>query len=542
VINQEPIPLDSDSVEYGVYTKLLMSAVDVDNTWIRWGDHRGKLSDLSGLSLRLGNEDEVAVRIARMYAAAIDGNDPDAALRFLSFIDEWPPSRPGPNFESGRGARAKLQLRGYFLGLRHKLLNRDSRLAARYLDNVLQKAEQEAEATSLLRLAPIVVSLPIEIPVEQRDEFGSRVLTAIHNVTHPNDARDVALLRNFALRFLARVEKPAFSFDDRQGAWQAYTRVPIKLSGGGRDLLAVFIDPRPDAIREGGPIVLLWRAGGSWAIERVSRSSNQPRKIGPDIPALGSPPAFRHYQMAFGPDAVFVSSSSGGFTMVRQNSIESFGEVHGAPSSDLWSMAWLRDRLFLAYRDALVSFDPRTKTFRLLASGTSVEPSNPIDGRGSFFIRYLFADEQNANQQNACLWMTVQDNAVGHERTGLWKFDPTANTYQKLDSGRPVPTRTDGGWLLHDLGKLTVRLVDGRTAMLTDLIGYSAVPVGILQPPAAIMVGDHIVTKSGALHTPDGKEHRLRTEGNWNLLQRVEEGFITHYDETSAILWYFTRK
>ncbi|MBL7042464.1 MAG: hypothetical protein ISR77_27750 [Pirellulaceae bacterium] len=538
LIENEPIPLDSKSVAYADYARLLMSAAEVNH----WRVRRQLLKGPGEPAIRLGDEDELAVWLAKLYANVLYSDDSDAALELLSFLDRWPPAMLGPSSESfpfprtpqgDRLAREKLHTRSYFRFIRSKVLKRHPGIVVSYVEIVLQETEESGDATKLMRLGSIVYLLPIRIPADQQEQLSSRLFAAITSYTHSAHSHEVAKLTIFANRYAPREKKPEFTYAERKGPWRRYSKVPIKLSGG--NLLSAFVDHRPDARQAGGDVVLVWSAGRGCQLERLDLASKTTRKIGPVIPRVGSD-HYRHYQIAFGPEAVFVPLREGGFAMVRKDTAEVFTEKHGAPASDIWNMAWCNGRLYIGYTDAFASFDPKTKTFQLLASSASIEPTTPIDGRGGFFILHMFSDEANR-----CLWMFIQDNARSHERAGPWKFDLQTNTYQKLGGGHPIPTRTDGGLLLHNTSNRSVHYLDTKTAELTDLTEYASVMTGIQTPSATIKVGDHIIIKRGTLYTPDGEEHLLKPEAKWKLLQRAGHGFITHYDERSATLWYFKR-
>lgn len=538
LIDNEPIPPDSESLEYAVYASRLMSAAEVNH----WRVRRQPLKASGEPAILLGEKDELAVWLAKLYASVLYSNDSDGALELLSFLDRWPPAMLGPSSEAppfpyttegARHARAKLRTRFYFRFVRSKVLRRHTDAIVPYVDIVLRETEASGDATKLMRVGEILYLLPIRIPADQQEGFSARLFAALSSYSHSAASHEVARFTSFAKRYAPRAKKPAFAYAQRKGAWRQYSKVPIKLNGG--NLLAAFVDHRPDARQAGGEVVLLWSAGSGCQIERLDLASQTTRTIGPTIPLAGSR-NYRGYRIGFGPDSIFVPLREGGFAMLREDSVEVFTEEHGAPASEIWTMAWCSGRLYIGYTDAFASFDPKTKTFQLLASSASIEPKTPIDGRGSFFILHMFSDEANR-----CLWMFIQDNAASHERSGPWKFDLQTNTYQKLGRGYSIPTRSDGGLLLHNTSNRSVHHLDVKTAKLTDFTEYAPVMTGIQTPSATIKVGDHIIIKNGTLYTPDGEEHHLKTEDKWKLLQRVGLGFITHYDERSATLWYFNR-
>jgi hypothetical protein len=257
------------------------------------------------------------------------------------------------------------------------------------------------------------------------------------------------------------------------------------------------------------------------------------------------------------PGATFVASDTPGFIMLRPDDYEVINEAQGAPASEVFRLAWLNDRLYIAYRDALASFDPKSRSFQLIASSITVEPRNPLDGRGSFFVLGMFSDEVNN-----CLWLEVQDNVLPRARSGIWKFEPQSNRFEQIHSGRDWLSWTEGGLLVHLSGhptgspsgnadplKLyaggTWSLLDPRTSRLTALAGYgpSFVPPELRVPATKfVKVGEHIIDQHGQLYTPDGKRFQVKSGAKWDRLERVGSGFVTHFDDRANVLWYIEPK
>ena len=56
------------------------------------------------------------------------------------------------------------------------------------------------------------------------------------------------------------------------------------------------------------------------------------------------------------------------------------------------------------------------------------------------------------------------------------------------------------------------------------------------------MLGDRIITANGQLITSHGEVFDAKPGQQWNWLDRVGSGFITHLDEKANVLWYVKPK
>jgi hypothetical protein len=97
------------------------------------------------------------------------------------------------------------------------------------------------------------------------------------------------------------------------------------------------------------------------------------------------------------------------------------------------------------------------------------------------------------------------------------------------------------------------RTPDGRpdlqgnwsSATITPLQQFSHTPrsVWVGRPiPQLIKIGDHLIRGDGLLLTGDGRSFQIHGEHRWDLLERVGDGFITHYDKQTQTIWYITPK
>ncbi len=173
----------------------------------------------------------------------------------------------------------------------------------------------------------------------------------------------------------------------------------------------VFVDQRQDAIQRGGELILMWeRPNFKKGLQRFDLTTQSTRRIGVDFPGIAPnmrPLKFSKPTLAVSPDAVYEAAVHLGFNMLQGDTVTNVSEKEGAPSNLVHQLAWFKDRLFVAFDDAFASFNPVTREFQVLASATSLESRNPLDGRGSFAVQELIADEQHD-----CLWLSVQDKNI----------------------------------------------------------------------------------------------------------------------------------
>ena len=288
----------------------------------------------------------------------------------------------------------------------------DPKIADAFIDELVAKAREQGNASPLLRHHLTVFFYLIGVPKDRKKARTERILEQLHDqALSPEQARLASGMRSKLRSLLEQdglLTKPEFSVAAGEGPWRDYVTKPIRISRPTDDvnqLVQVAIDHRADAERRGGEIVLVWtKKNQQMCIERIGLEGT-PKKIGADF--TGFPKAFAGVQLAFSDDATFVASETSGFSVLSGDEVEVYGEKQGVPAAEVDRLAWCDGRLYVAYRDAFASFDPVKKSFELIASSISVEPRNALDGRGSFFINAMLADEKHS-----CLWFNVQDNAL----------------------------------------------------------------------------------------------------------------------------------
>ncbi len=148
------------------------------------------------------------------------------------------------------------------------------------------------------------------------------------------------------------------------------------------------------------------------------------------------------------------------------------------------------------------------------------------------------------------------------ERTGLWRFEPENDSYQKISDSQVDVSLADGGLLLHRNAEHKIAWVDRQSLEVTELpeFAHAAGPTGIPVPtfispytesfqlpyprPHLIKVGRHLISSDRELMTPDGKKYPLGKSlpWRWPLLQRLGKGFITHYEPGRSTIWYVEPK
>ncbi len=419
-----------------------------------------------------------------------------------------------------------------------------------YIMKLLDKAEAEQDPTPLLLHAGMLRAFLSRLPAEQQRQIGRRI-APILKLDHPaNKSRARGILELAALRqdnvdasmqaFRATRKAPDFSLNNAPGPWQEYVARPIRLTPTGKayNVVHVHADDRDDARQRGGELILFWALPfkGLYA-ERVNLTTGTQTKIGGDF--RGFPVSFRGMQVAVSPKAIFVSSDQPGFTMVTKDSVKAYTDKEGVVSNDIWSMVWWKDRLYIAYKDAFGTFDPETEQFELIASSLSVQARNPIDARGSFFIRQMIADPSAG-----CIWMTIQDNASRGGRDGLWRFEPEANSFEKVTLSHTRISGTPSGLLVHQNRDPWIAWIPRGSTELTALPEFSQASARSPSPsPPLIKMDDYVVSERGKLFTDDGKSYQAPlTTDRWNMLQRVGNGFVTHYDQYRKTLWLIEPK
>ncbi|MCA9206181.1 MAG: hypothetical protein KDA59_24180, partial [Planctomycetales bacterium] len=342
------------------------------------------------------------------------------------------------------------------------------------------------------------------------------------------------------------MEEWEFSLDTAPGLWNEYTAVPLFLSSmnkGAPRALHFQVDHRPDARQRGGEIMILrWQPDGNIGLERLDIETQRIQTVG--VPFTGSSRPFYGFHIAVSNDATYVASQTPGFTIIRDNSCETITQADGAPSDDVYRLAWHKDRLYIAYANAFASYDPVTKRFQLIASSVSIAPKNPLDGRGSFFITEMISD-----QRNDCLWLSVQDNIAPRSRNGFWKYQTGNGVFQHIAPGdvRPhvTPASVDDGIVLRDEVKQAwVRVAPGdhRLAMLDSYPIWERPRDGRFPSYRFLTINNRIVTAYGQMLLADGEIFDARPRQVWYWLERVNSGFITHYDDKMNVLWYVAPK
>jgi hypothetical protein len=419
-----------------------------------------------------------------------------------------------------------------------------------YIMDLLANAETAQDPTALVLHAGTFRALLSRLPAEQQRRIGRRIAPLL-KLDHPaNKSRAADVLELAAVQqdrieasmqaFRAKQKAPDFSLNGAPGPWQEYFARPIRLTPTGKayNVVHVHADDRDDARQRGGELILFWALPykGLYA-ERLNLATGKQTKLGGDF--KGYPVSFRGMQVAVSPQAIFVSSDQPGFTMITKDAVKTYADKEGVVNNDIWSMTWWKDRLYIAYRDAFGTFDPETEAFQLIASSLSVEARNPIDARGSFFIRQLTSDPSAG-----CIWMTIQDNASRGGRDGLWRFEPEANSFEKITLSHTKISLTPSGLLVHLNREPWIGWIPRGSTELKPMAEFSDASAKSPAPsPPLIRMDNYIVSERGKLFTEQGQSFQAPlTTDRWKMLQRVGERFVTHYDQNRKTLWVIEPK
>jgi hypothetical protein len=442
----------------------------------------------------------------------------------------------------------------HLLRAAHKRLRHAGEFEPAY-ETLLGDAERQGTARSLLGWHRTVVHGLLDggNRREAVANWGNRILTLLTGTEFQGYEAQLAVgMRSEIVDGLrARGVLPDTPFDaaTAPGAWQEYTFRPIPIRNRSLQngpLHCAAFDPRPARGALDEDLVLVWGRGiDSLVVERLSLRDGNLRPIGSPFP--GAPSLLGRPQVAAASDGtVFVATAESGLAAVRERGSEVFDRAKGAPGDVATCLAWLDGRLYVAYRGALVCFDPLQRRFELLASAKTVEPRHPLDGGANFRISQMFPDPAGH-----CLWLEVDngldlapDEVRDGLRAGLWRLMPGTGRFERVVPGMVLSSWCqDRSLLVYDLVKHQWLQVDAVTGESKPLAMYARFPAGRgLREPRFAKVSDHIVTSSGELYTPDGKRHPLPKHVLWTHFLPAGWGFLTHYDVHAKAFWYVERK
>jgi hypothetical protein len=530
-------PADPHDERYGAFAKLLVESVlqsqkNVQRGGWRVDQREWKLEGVVPLWRQLSADNNPAIRAAGLAGlTTIDEEADSAAMALLEIVQHWP--RLG--FQGGDATDRLVDL---------SLSRCQRQKADAFIDRLIAQAKADGSDAALLRFPSSTHFYAIRLPKERKKE---RIEALLARLDSKSSQLESINMRNVLVAHLEQeglVKKPDFSVADGEGPWQHYvTRaIVLRKPADAFQLVEVVVDERPEASELGGEIVLVWtKPHGKMHLQRVPLLGGAATTIGGAF--TGFPKPFLGVQLAFSKDATFVASDAPGFTVLRDDEIKVYDEQAGAPSSDVHRIAWCNDRLYVGYRDALACFDPREKTFELIASSLAIEPRNELDGRGSFHVNAMLADETTGN-----VWFNVQDNALPRKRNGLWRYDTKRSKLEHVDGQAARLSQSADGLLMHHihppLGKPKHEpwlWLDVKQARLTSLAGYAShrPPKELNHAPwRFVKVGDHLISSTGQLYTPAGEVHRVKLARAWKELARAGDGFLTHYDESTQTLWH----
>ncbi|MGB7345209.1 MAG: CsgG/HfaB family protein [Pirellulaceae bacterium] len=408
--------------------------------------------------------------------------------------------------------------------------------ASGYAEELVERCEFRQDAEELLTHTYSAKEF-FRKPNEHSQQLVSRMFALIEDVPPEHQVNKLRL--RAAIHPFSGIQLQStgeLSLADAEGPWQEWVAKPIRLQGWDdyQSNWMLHVDRRSDTKVRGGELILVGGMNRTLSIERIGLSGGHPRKIGPETL---HPPTIEKPQIAVGPDGVYLSMSKFGITKITTNATERLTEADGAASNEVLDIAWLKDRLYIAYRDALGSFDPNTKQFELIASSTAVAAKNVFDARGSFIVDDLIADEARN-----CIWMTVVDFGPERSRNGLWKWTPIENKFERVTKSVTGISIADKGFLLNQSVEPRVALFDRDSHKLIPLPEFahaSKTHSWLVKPtPHLIKVGENLIGSDGSMMTGDGKTYRLAGRHRWSYLQRVGDGFITHYDQNRRTVWH----
>jgi hypothetical protein len=434
------------------------------------------------------------------------------------------------------------------------------------MEAALQHVEQTGELRVLTRTPLCVGALLDQGESHQALDWIGRIRKLLEGHTFKGvQAAHVASLRTAMMYRLRAIERagpvPADATVGKLvGAWAGYAvkEIPIVKPDGYGQLIGAHPDPQ-----HSGLLLACRQQGDDLSIERIGIGGGPLRRIGPNVPHRGHRAAGRRaVTIVRSSDAVFVASGAPGVAMLSGGQARFFGQEEGAPGTDVYAMAWLDGALYLSFPNSLARFDPGPGKFTLLASAHAVQPQNPLEGGGRYFIRTMLADPLRK-----CVWFVLDDLPEGR-RYGVWKYTPESNEFERVFDPSRGYQMSNLSWASSELKSIFFcaasrarqiivngvavdpptrpsrwLLLDAHTGSVEELTGYAPFHLareGRPQRPEFLKLGDHIIDANGRLYTPDGGEHLLPRRFPWGMLERYDRGFVAgDFNGSVQKVWYF---
>jgi hypothetical protein len=538
--------------------------------------HRGgewTAEQLEPLWTTLSTDNDPLVKLCGLYGLTTlnDDRGQRAAREAIQLLFELPADAPLARQADYLIRQTAVRLRG-------------TGKAEQILDSALQRVEQTGETRVITRTPLCGGALLDQGEPDQALDWIRRIRKLLDGRSFQGlEAAQVASLRTAIMYRLRAIERvgpvsPDATVGKLAGAWAEYavTEVPIVKPDGYGQLIGAQTDPQHDGL------LLAWRQQGEdLSIERTGIRGGPMRRAGPNFLHRGHRAAGRRaVTIVNNSDAIFVASGAPGVAMLSGGRARFFGQGEGAPGTDVYAMAWLDGALYLSFPNSLARFDPVQGKFTLLASAHAVQPKNPLDGGGEYFIRNILADPTRK-----CLWLTLDDRP-GPKRHGVWKYTPASGTLERVfdpgggcelsnlswtNSGREsmffcaaspdrrrfadgalilprLPTHADGAAVYFDPPPLSSRWLqlDPATGTVEELTGYAPFRIsrdGRPQRARFLKLNDHIIDVHGHLYTPDGGEHTLTRRAPWGMLDHYGRGFVTgDFNGSVGKVWHFEPK
>lgn len=310
-----------------------------------------------------------------------------------------------------------------------------ARDALDYFEARVRQAEKARDATRWLRVNKIFWSQH-HIPSWVK-QWRTRILALVEAKAYDPAVADVAeRLRSRTAALRRILNTPSYTIG---GPWIEYDVTSIPLHERGpehRRLEYVHIDGHQKGRGDEMPLLLFWigyrtnKNGKTHYFHTVMRQGlDGAARIVAQASRMGAP-----VSVAPGPDgAIYVAGYEAGLTVIREGKARHFGDEEGIPAEAIQQIAWLGDRLYLAFPNALCSFDPETRAFATLATSKAIEPRGPLDGGRDYLVKSVLADPVRK-----CLWLSVKGTPEGSgikgtaERSGIWKFTPRDGRFKQV--------------------------------------------------------------------------------------------------------------
>jgi hypothetical protein len=402
-----------------------------------------------------------------------------------------------------------------------------------YFENILTLSES-GQIDNILKYPSAIREFIQNASKEKQNEWSERIRfmldTSQASLSQTKGIEDLKANLNSGV-----VKKSNVNADNNLSPWANYNITPIPISGRDPKVHQRLVWFQVD--RYNKKIVLFWRVPVKkreqdftlydYIVTNIDASGGRLNQIGKienqnDLSIKCSDSSSEN---------IFLGIATKGFIMIGSDGIETIGEAQGCFSNDIRSMACLDNNLYLGFLGGLVKFNPKTKTFEILASNKAVQIKNDLDGGMIYWISSMTSDTKNNS-----LWFVVSNDK---NRNGIWQFIPSSGQFKMVyKSGISSHiVVNDKSEILFSYGLLNT--LTGEVSSVRDYSDFEDC-LREYRYKCCVMIGNDIFN-NGWLYSNDGKVYG--SSKSWSMIDVFDSGFIAaKYGDNVNELWFVQPK